>query len=333
MKNKINAHENILSLIGNTPLVKLNKVTKNFEGDYYAKYEAMNPGQSNKDRIALHIIESAEKKGLIDKNTTIIETTSGNTGFSLSMVSMVKGYKCIVAVSSKSSPDKIDMLKAMGAKVYVCPANVPADDKRSYYQVAKRLNEEIKDSFYVNQYFNELNIDAHYKTTGPEIWKQTCGKVDGFICAIGSGGTIAGVTKYLKKKNTKIQIGLSDPCGSALYNYYKINKMESEGNSITEGIGQGRITKNLENFKPDYSFRISDEPAIIELQNLLKYEGLYLGGSSAINLVGAVELVKQMGKGHTICTILCDSGQRYESKIWNKEFLKMNNLPIPEWLI
>ena len=200
MKNKINAHENILSLIGNTPLIKLNKVTKNFEGDYYAKYEAMNPGQSNKDRIALHIIESAEKKGLIDKNTTIIETTSGNTGFSLSMVSMVKGYKCIVAVSSKSSSDKIDMLKAMGAKVYVCPANVPADDKRSYYQVAKRLNEEIKDSFYVNQYFNELNIDAHYNTTGPEIWKQTKGSITHLVASSGTGGTISGIGRFLKEK-------------------------------------------------------------------------------------------------------------------------------------
>ena len=182
---------------------------------------------------------------------------------------------------------------------------------------------------WANQFDNTSNLNAHFNTTGPEIWEQTCGKVDGFICAIGSGGTIAGVAKYLKKKIQKYKL-IIDPYGSALYNYYKINKMESEGNSITEGIGQGRITKNLENFKPDYSFRISDEPAIIELQNLLKNEGLYLGGSSAINLVGAVELAKQMGKGHTICTILCDSGQRYESKIWNKEFLKMNNLPIPK---
>ena len=218
MKNKINAHENILSLVGKTPLIKLNRVTSKLEGSFYAKYEAFNPGHSNKDRIALHIIESAEKKGLIDKDTTIIETTSGNTGFSLSMVSMVKGYKCIVAVSSKSSPDKIDMLKSMGAKVYVCPSNVPADDKRSYYQVAKRLNEEIKDSFYVNQYFNELNIDAHYETTGPEIWEQTDGKVDGFVCSSGTGGTIAGVSSFLKEKNKDIKIYLSDPAGSSLYN-------------------------------------------------------------------------------------------------------------------
>ena len=236
------------------------------------------------------------------------------------------------------SDEKKRLLEILGAELILVPA-VPYKNPNNYVKYSKKISEDLskkekkKTVFWANQFDNTSNLDAHFNTTGPEIWEQTCGKVDGFVCAIGSGGTIAGVGKFLKKKNSKIQIGLSDPHGSALYNYFKINEMKSEGNSITEGIGQGRITKNLENFKPDHSFRISDEPAITELQNLLKYEGLYLGGSSAINLLGAVELAKQMGKGHTICTILCDSGQRYESKIWNKEFLKKNKLPIPEWLI
>ena len=243
MKNKIDAHNNILSLIGNTPLIRLNRIVKDFKGSYFAKYEAFNPGHSNKDRIALHIIESAEKKGLIDKNTTIIETTSGNTGFSLSMVSMVKGYKCIVAVSSKSSADKIDMLKSMGAKVYVCPANVPADDKRSYYQVAKRLNEEIKDSIYINQYFNELNIDAHYSTTGPEIWKQTSGKITHLIASSGTGGTISGIGRFLKEKNSKIKIIGVDAYGSVLKKFHETGEFDE--NEIypyrIEGLGKNLI--------------------------------------------------------------------------------------------
>ena len=198
MKGKIKAYNNILELIGNTPLIKLNEIVKDIPGNFYAKLEAFNPGHSNKDRIALHVLESAEKKGLISQGTTIIETTSGNTGFSLAMVSIVKGYNCILAVTSKSSPDKIAMLKSMGAKVYVCPAHVSSDDERSYYQVAKRLHEEIKGSFYINQYFNKLNIEAHYKTTGPEIWKQTAGKITHLVASSGTGGTISGIGQYLK---------------------------------------------------------------------------------------------------------------------------------------
>ena len=216
MKQGFNAHDNILALIGKTPLIRLNKITKDFYGTHFCKYEAFNPGHSNKDRIALHIINKAEESGLIDNNSTIIETSSGNTGFSLSMIAMVKGYKCIVAVSSKSSIDKIDMLKSMGAKVYVCPANVAADDSRSYYQVAKRLNEEIKDSFYVNQYFNDLNIDAHYQTTGPEIWEQTNGKITHLIASSGTGGTISGIGRFLKEKNKNIKIIGVDAFGSVL---------------------------------------------------------------------------------------------------------------------
>ena len=226
MKQGFNAHENILSLIGKTPLIRLNKTTKDFNGTHFCKYEAYNPGHSNKDRIALHIINKAEESGLIDKHSTIIETSSGNTGFSLSMIAMVKGYKCIVAVSSKSSIDKIDMLKSMGAKVYVCPANVAADDSRSYYQVAKRLNEEIKDSFYVNQYFNDLNIDAHYQTTGPEIWEQTNGKITHLIASSGTGGTISGIGRFLKEKNKNIKIIGVDAFGSVLKKFHETGEFD-----------------------------------------------------------------------------------------------------------
>ena len=228
MKGKVKAHKNALELIGRTPLVKLNKIVKDIPGNYYAKVEAFNPGHSNKDRIALHIIESAEKKGLIKPGATIIETTSGNTGFSIAMVSIVKGYNCILAVSSKSSPDKIDMLKAMGAKVYVCPAHVSADDDRSYYQVAKRLHEEIKGSFYINQYFNSLNTEAHYKTTGPEIWEQTGGAITHLVASSGTGGTISGIGKFLKEQNPNIKIIGVDAYGSVLKKYHETKEFDED---------------------------------------------------------------------------------------------------------
>ena len=327
MKNKINAHENILSLIGNTPLIKLNKVTKSFEGDYYAKYEAMNPGQSNKDRIALHIIDSAEKKGLIDKNTTIIETTSGNTGFSLSMVSMVKGYKCIVAVSSKSSPDKIDMLKAMGAKVYVCPANVPADDKRSYYQVAKRLNEEIKDSFYVNQYFNELNIDAHYKTTGPEIWEQTNGSITHLVASSGTGGTISGIGRFLKEKNPNIQIIGVDAYGSVLKKFHETGEFDS--NEIypyrIEGLGKNLIPSTTHFEYIDHFEKVTDEESAHAAREITKKEGIFVGYTSGAALQATRQLNQQQlffDKNSVVVIIFCDHGSRYMSKIYSDQWMK-----------
>ncbi len=298
----------------------------------------MNPGGSVKDRAALGILSDAIKNNKLRKNGIIVEGTAGNTGISLTQLGNSIGCKTVIVMPETQSDEKKRLLEVLGAELILVPA-VPYKNPNNYVRYSKKISQDLskkeknKTVYWANQFDNTSNLNAHFNTTGPEIWEQTCGKVDGFICAIGSGGTIAGVTKYLKKKNSKIQIGLSDPFGSALHNYFKIKEMKSEGNSITEGIGQGRITKNLENFKPDYSFRISDEIAIIELQNLLRNEGLYLGGSSAINLVGAVELAKQLGKGHTICTILCDSGQRYESKIWNKDFLKSKKLPIPKWLI
>ena len=221
MKPGFESHTNLLSLIGDTPLIELNKIVKGFKGDFFAKWEAFNPGHSNKDRIALHIINEAERQGLVQKGTTIIETTSGNTGFSLAMVSMIKGYECILAVSSKSSEDKINMLRSMGAKVYVCPANVKADDPRSYYQVAKRIHEETNNSIYINQYFNSLNADAHYNSTGPEIWRQTGGKITHLVACSGTGGTISGCARYLKEQNPSIRIIGVDAYGSVLKNTTK----------------------------------------------------------------------------------------------------------------
>jgi len=234
MKEKIKTNsgmkveKNILSLIGNTPLIQLEKIVEGFKGNYYTKFEAFNPGHSNKDRIALHIIEEAEKRGILKPGDTIIETTSGNTGFSLAMVSLIKGYECILAVSSKSSKDKIDMLHSMGAKVYVCPANVSAEDPRSYYQVAKTLHNEIKDSVYINQYFNNLNIEAHYKTTGPEIWEQTKGKITHLVACSGTGGTISGCAKYLKEQNPDIEIIGVDAYGSVLKKYHETGELDTD---------------------------------------------------------------------------------------------------------
>ncbi|PZQ78978.1 MAG: cystathionine beta-synthase, partial [Flavobacterium johnsoniae] len=243
MKEEIKAYNNVLELIGNTPLIKLNKVTENIEGNFYAKVEAFNPGHSTKDRIALYIIEEAERQGILSPGDTIIETTSGNTGFSIAMVSIIKGYNCILAVSSKSSKDKIDMLRSMGAKVYVCPAHVSADDERSYYNVAKRLHEETKGSVYINQYFNQLNIDAHYQTTGPEIWEQTNGKITHLVACSGTGGTISGAAKFLKEKNPNIRILGVDAFGSVLKKYHETKEFDS--NEIypyrIEGLGKNLI--------------------------------------------------------------------------------------------
>src|SRR5690606_29168189 len=226
MKQEINAYSNVLELIGNTPLIRLNNVTQSLKGEFLAKVEAFNPGHSTKDRIALYIIEEAERKGILKPGNTIIETTSGNTGFSIAMVSVIKGYECILAVSSKSSKDKIDMLRSMGAKVYVCPANVSADDPRSYYQVAKRMHDEIKGSVYINQYFNELNIEAHYQTTGPEIWKQTEGKITHLVACSGTGGTISGTAKFLKEKNPNINVIGVDAFGSVLKKYHETREFD-----------------------------------------------------------------------------------------------------------
>tara|TARA_B110000914_G_scaffold40173_1_gene33561 strand:- start:4324 stop:5364 length:1041 start_codon:yes stop_codon:yes gene_type:complete len=325
MKGKIKAYNNILELIGKTPLVKLNKIVEGIPGNFYAKLEAFNPGNSNKDRVALHILESAEKKGLINKGTTIIETTSGNTGFSLAMVSIIKGYNCILAVSSKSSPDKIDMLKSMGAKVYVCPAHVSADDERSYYQVAKRLHEEIKGSFYINQYFNKLNIEAHYKTTGPEIWKQTSGEITHLIASSGTGGTISGIGQYLKKQNPNIKIIGVDAYGSVLKKYHETKEFDEDEiyPYRIEGLGKNLIPTATDFDIIDFFEKVSDEASAHSSREIALKEGIFVGYTSGATMQAVKQLSKQevFSKDSNVVLIFCDHGSRYMSKIYSDKWM------------
>ena len=327
MSKKIKAYNNILDLIGNTPLVRLNNITKDIPGEFFAKLEAFNPGHSNKDRIALHILESAEKKGLIKPGATIIETTSGNTGFSLSMVSMIKGYNCILAVSSKSSSDKIDMLKSMGAKVYVCPAHVSADDDRSYYQVAKRLHEEIKGSFYINQYFNKLNTEAHYNTTGPEIWNQTNGKITHLVASSGTGGTVSGIGQFLKSKNSNIKIIGVDAYGSILKKYHETGEIDP--NEIysyrIEGLGKN-IVPSATDFKIiDKFVKVTDSDSAHMAREITLNEGLFVGYTSGAAFQATKILNDENEFDHSSCVVIVfpDHGSRYLSKIYSDEW--MNN--------
>ena len=326
MNNPVNAYQNILKLIGDTPLVKLNRIVENFEGNYYAKLEAFNPGHSNKDRIAYHIIEEAEKSGLLKPGSTIIETTSGNTGFSLAMVSMIKGYNCILAVSSKSSRDKINMLSAMGAQVHVCPANVPADDSRSYYEVAKRLHNEIKDSIYINQYFNELNINAHYRTTGPEIWKQTNGKITHLIASSGTGGTISGSAKYLKEQNPSIKIIGVDAYGSVLKKYHETQ--EFDPNEIypyrIEGLGKNLIPSATDFESIDRFVKVTDEDSAHSARKVTRSEGIFVGYTSGAAMQAVIQLSqeKYFSKEDEIVVMFPDHGSRYMSKIYSEEWME-----------
>ena len=326
MNNPVNAYQNILKLIGDTPLVKLNRIVKNFEGNYYAKLEAFNPGHSNKDRIAYHIIEEAEKSGLLKPGSTIIETTSGNTGFSLAMVSMIKGYNCILAVSSKSSRDKINMLSAMGAQVHVCPANVPADDSRSYYEVAKRLHNEIKDSIYINQYFNELNINAHYRTTGPEIWKQTNGKITHLVACSGTGGTISGSAKYLKEQNPSIKIIGVDAYGSILKKYHETK--EFDPNEIypyrIEGLGKNLIPSATDFESIDRFVKVTDEDSAHTARKVTRSEGIFVGYTSGAAMQAVIQLSqeKYFSEADEIVVMFPDHGSRYMSKIYSEEWME-----------
>ena len=326
MNNPVNAYQNILKLIGDTPLVRLNRIVENFEGNYYAKLEAFNPGHSNKDRIAYHIIEEAEKSGLLKPGSTIIETTSGNTGFSLAMVSMIKGYNCILAVSSKSSRDKINMLSAMGAQVHVCPANVPADDPRSYYEVAKRLHNEIKDSIYINQYFNELNINAHYRTTGPEIWKQTNGKITHLIASSGTGGTISGSAKYLKQQNPSIKIIGVDAYGSVLKKYHETQ--EFDPNEIypyrIEGLGKNLIPSATDFESIDRFVKVTDEDSAHTARKVTRSEGIFVGYTSGAAMQAVIQLSqeKYFSKDDEIVVMFPDHGSRYMSKIYSEEWME-----------
>ena len=325
MKYKNQVFDNVLDLVGNTPLIKLNNMTSDFKGRYFAKVEAFNPGHSSKDRIALYIIEEAEKKGIIKPGDTIIETTSGNTGFSIAMVSIIKGYDCVLAVSSKSSADKIDMLKTMGAKVYVCPAHVSADDPRSYYQVAKRLHEEIKGSVYINQYFNELNIDAHYYSTGPEIWKQTEGKITHLVACSGTGGTISGTAKFLKEQNPNIKIIGVDAFGSVIKKYHETREFDEKEiyPYRIEGLGKNLIPTATDFDQIDEFVKVTDEESAHTARQIAKTEGLFVGYTSgaAMQAIKQLNEVDQFDEDDIVVVIFPDHGSRYMSKIYSDKWM------------
>ncbi|WP_337266852.1 cysteine synthase A [Oryzifoliimicrobium ureilyticus] len=329
-------HPSVLEAIGNTPLIKLQSVSETTGCTILGKAEFLNPGQSVKDRAALYIIRDAEKKGLLRPGGVIVEGTAGNTGIGLTVVAKALGYRTVIVIPETQSQEKKEALKLLGAELVEVPA-VPYKNPNNYVKISGRLAEQLakiepNGAIWANQFDNIANRQAHIETTAPEIWRDTEGKVDGFICAVGSGGTLAGTGIGLKGFNSNVKIGLVDPDGAALYEYYAHGELKSEGSSITEGIGQGRITANLEGFTPDFACRVSDAESLPYVFDLIEHEGLCLGGSSAINIAGAVKLAKELGPGHTIVTILCDYGNRYQSKLFNPEFLASKGLPVPAWL-
>ena len=323
---KIKAHDSVLELIGNTPLIKLTNITENLKGNFYAKLEACNPGHSAKDRIALYIIEEAERKGILTPGSTIVETTSGNTGFSIAMVSVLKGYKCILAVSSKSSPDKIDMLKAMGAEVHVCPAHVAADDPRSYYEVAKRLHQETPGSIYINQYFNELNIEAHYHSTGPEIWDQTQGQITHLVACSGTGGTISGTARYLKEQNPAIQILGIDAFGSVIQKYHETKEFDKDEiyPYRIEGLGKNLIPTATDFETIDRFMKVTDEASAHTAREIGIKEGLFVGYTSGAAMQGIKQYAEEglFTKDSVVVVIFPDHGSRYMSKIYNDQWME-----------
>jgi cysteine synthase len=326
----------ILSQIGNTPLVKLIQPSELTGCNIYGKAEYFNPGESVKDRAALYIVKNAIKKKLISKGGTIVEGTAGNTGIGLAIVCKEYDLKLKIVIPKSQSIEKKETLKQLGAELIEVDA-VPYANPKNYIKQSKQIAEDLnktnsKGAYWANQFDNVINTDAHIITTADEIWNQTAGAIDGFTCAVGTGGTLAGVSIGLKDKNKNIKIALSDPMGSALYSHIKNNKLESTGSSITEGIGTGRITKNYDKALVDEAFQTDDVEALNLIYDLIEKQKIVLGGSSGINIAGAIKLAKQMGPGKTIVTILCDHGKRYASKIFNKEFLKSKNLPIPKWL-
>ena len=326
----------VLSQIGNTPLVRLKQASELTGCDIYGKAEYFNPGESVKDRAALFIVEDAIKKKLITKGGTIVEGTAGNTGIGLAIVCKEYELKLKIIIPKTQSIEKKETLKKLGAELIEVDA-VPYSNPLNYIKQSKKIAEDLNKKnkngvFWANQFDNVVNTEAHIKTTSEEIWSQTAGKVDGFTCSVGTGGTLSGVSIGLKSKNKDIKIALSDPMGSSLYSYIKNNKLENTGSSITEGIGTGRITKNFEKAIIDEAFQTDDSEALNIVYDLIKKQKIILGGSSGINIAGAIKLAKKMGPGKTIVTILCDHGKRYASKIFNKEFLKSKNLPIPDWL-
>lgn len=326
----------IVELIGNTPLLRLNRASDETGCEILGKCEFLNPGQSVKDRPALGIVREAEEAGLLKPGGTIVEGTAGNTGIGLALVGKALGYRVVIVMPRTQSQEKKDAIRLLGAELIEVDA-VPYANPNNYVRYSGRLAEELAASepngaIWANQFDNQANRRAHYNTTAKEIWEQTGGKLDGFICAVGSGGTLGGISLGLKERSKKITIGLADPGGAALYSYYTSGELKAEGTSITEGIGQGRITANLEDVVVDKAYRIPDDEALKVIYDLIEDEGLCLGGSSGINIAGAVRLAKDLGPGHTIVTILCDYGNRYQSKLFNPEFLRGKGLPVPPWM-
>ncbi len=332
----MNVYSDLPNAVGNTPLIRLRKASEITGCEIYGKAEFMNPGQSVKDRAALGIIKDAIKSGKLQPGGTIVEGTAGNTGIGLALVGAALGFKTVIVIPETQSQEKKDMIRLAGAQLVQVPAK-PYKDPNNYVKYSARLAEKLaktepNGAIWANQFDNVANREAHVVSTAPEIWEQTDGKVDGFICAVGSGGTLAGVAKGLRAKNKDIKIGIADPDGAALFNYYKNGELKSSGDSIAEGVGQGRITANLEGLNVDMPFNIPDAEALPIVFDLLQDEGLCMGCSTGINIAGAIRMAKEMGPGHKIVTILCDYGNRYQSKIFNPTFLKAMNLPVPEWL-
>ncbi|WP_316014306.1 cysteine synthase A [Roseobacter sp. HKCCA0434] len=325
---------NLADSVGNTPLIRLNQVSEATGCEILGKAEFLNPGQSVKDRAALYMIRDAVARGELKPGGTIVEGTAGNTGIGLTLVGASMGFRSVIVIPETQSQEKKDVLRLIGAELIEVPA-VPYKNPNNYVKYSQRLAAKLAETepngaIWANQFDNTANRQAHVETTGPEVWAQTGGKVDGFICSCGSGGTLAGMAIALQDRGVKI--GLADPEGSALYDLFVNGEQKADGSSISEGIGQGRITANLEGLKPDYAYKISDEEALPLIYDLLEHEGLCMGGSTAINIAGAVRMAREMGPGHTIVTILCDYGNRYQSKVYNPEFLREKGLPVPGWL-
>ena len=331
----MDVRDGLAGAIGGTPLIKLRAISEATGCTVLGKAEFLNPGGSVKDRAALFILLDAERRGVIEPGGTVVEGTAGNTGIGLALIGNARGYRTVIVMPQSQSQEKKDLLRVCGAEVVEVPA-VPYRDPNNYVRVSERLARELaerepKGVLWANQWDNLANRRAHFETTGPEIWKQTDGRVDAFISAIGTGGTLSGVGLFLKEKRKQIVIALADPMGAAMYDWFKHGELRSEGDSITEGIGQGRVTANVDGTPVDEAYQIPDDEALPILFDLVKDEGLFLGGSSAINVAGAVRLARQLGPGHTIVTILADSGARYYSKLWNPEFLRQKRLPFPAW--
>jgi cysteine synthase A len=330
------SHPDVLSAIGNTPLIRLNRVSEMTGCEIWGKAEFLNPGQSVKDRAALWIIRDAVKRGVLRPGGTVVEGTAGNTGIGLALVANAMGFKTVIVIPDTQSQEKKDAIRLYGAELIEVPAK-PYKNPNNYVRVSGRLAEKLAKELpggavWANQFDNPVNRQAHVEGTGPEVFEQTQGKVDGFICSVGSGGTLGGVAMALRARKKDVRIGIADPEGAALFSYYTSGELKSSGNSITEGIGQGRITANLEGLTVDHAYQIPDSEALPYVFDLLEHEGLCLGGSSAINIAGAVRMAKDLGPGKTIITVLCDYGNRYQSKLFNPVFLRSKGLPVPHWI-